>query len=192
MSSQKMFWLPDITKKILGGQEFLATLTTEEMSWVSDQLATKSVNEKIKRMVLAGKTPTKEEQDVMTDVFKKDFVKSGSKQLLKILKDEFNDVEIRMGINVAGKQKNLADLSDKVLSIFQFAIANPQAFQVAMENPALAGSFEKILEFSGLSIADFSTLSQATSQPLTPEQAQGGQPTPELALTAQNGETATA
>jgi len=186
----RKFIIPDIAKEITSGKKFLATLTTEEMSWVADQLATKYAHDKIKDLILKDKMPTTEEQEVMMEVFKKDFVRGGNKRLIEILKDEFKGVEIKMGINIAGKQKNLADLSDKVLSIFQFAIANPQAFQVAMQNPALSKSFEKILEFSGLSIADFSTLAQSpVASPLQPQQ-EGGQ-TPELALNStQNGEGA--
>jgi hypothetical protein len=63
-----------------------------------------------------------------------------------------------MGINVAGKQKDLAILSDKLLSVFQFVLANPAGFQQAMQIPALAKSFSDILEFSGLSQVDFSSL----------------------------------
>ena len=50
--------------------------------------------------------------------------------MLEILKDEFKNIDIKMGINVAGKQKDLVNLSDKLLSIFQFIFANPQGFQI--------------------------------------------------------------
>jgi hypothetical protein len=114
-------------------------------------------------------------------MFRETFKKTGNKQMLKILKDEFKGVELRIGINVANKQKNLADLSDKVLSIFQFVFANPQAFQQAMQIPALSKSFSDILEYSGMSIGDFSTLVNVPPPQLTTEQ-----PATELALTTQN------
>jgi len=63
-----------------------------------------------------------------------------------------------MGINIAGKQKELAAISDKLLSVFQFILSNPQAFQVAMQNPSLAKAFNDIMEFSGLNPSDFSML----------------------------------
>jgi hypothetical protein len=90
-------------------------------------------------------------------------------------------VEIKIGINIAGKQKDLVNLSDKLLSIFQFIFANPQGFQQAMQIPALAKSFENLLEFGGMSIADFSSLMSPPTQPVvSPMQPQ--QKAPELAL----------
>lgn len=156
--------IPDIKKGILKGKKFLATLSNEELTWVVDQVTTKLVNERIKELVLQGKLVTKEEQDLLTQTLKEAFMKKGNKHLLEILQKDFEDIEIRIGINVANKQKNLADLSDKLLNIFQFVFANPQAFMSAMQIPALAKSFENLLEFSGMSIGDFSSLLQAPPQ----------------------------
>ena len=81
------------------------------------------------------------------------------------MKGEFKGISIKMGINIANKQKNLVNLTDKILSIFQFAFANPQQFQQAMQIPSLAKSFNDILEFSGLNQADFASLIQPPKQP---------------------------
>lgn len=177
--------IPDIKKEILKGKKFLATLSTEELTWIADQIAISESNKRIKEMILSGKVVTKEEQTLLIQVIKESFLKKGDKHLIEILKGEFEDVELKMGINVAGKQKDLALLSDKLLSVFQFIFANPQGFQQAMQVPALAKSFENILEFSGMSIANFSTLLQAPIQPIS--QQLGGQPQqqgqqPQLAL----------
>lgn len=153
--------IPDIVKEILKGQKFLATLSTEELTWMSDQLATNYANSKIKEKIFNGEVPTEEEKQLLIKTFKDGFLKNGNKRMLEILKDDFKDVEIKMGINVANKQKDLVNLSDKILSIFQFVFANPQAFQQAMQIPALAKSFQDILEFSGLNQSDFLTLMQA-------------------------------
>ncbi len=156
--------LPDIKKQILKGKKFLATLSTEEMQWISDQVVANLVNRHIKDIILTGGIITKEEQDALTQKLKQDFLKKGNKHLLEILKGEFEDIEIKMGINVAGKQKDLVQLSDKLLSIFQFIFQNPAGFQQAMQIPALAKSFENLLEFGGMSIIDFSSLLQAPVQ----------------------------
>lgn len=162
--------LPDIKKEILKGKKFLATLTTEELNWVADQMSIIQSNEIIKDAILYnGKVVTKEEQDVLIQVRKQSILKSGNKQLVEILKGEFDDVEIKMGINIAGKQKDLAGLSDKLLSLFQdiFAkeMAAPGSFGMMMQNPAMAKTFENILEFGGMSIANFSSLLAASMQP---------------------------
>jgi hypothetical protein len=157
--------IPDIKKEILKGTKFLATLSAEELNWVADQLATNHANNKIKEKLLKGEIVSEEEQTILKQTFKETFAKGGNKQLIEILKGEFEDVEINMGINIAGKQKDLAMLSDKLLSIFQFIFANPAGFQQAMQMPALSKAFQDILEFSGLNQADFATLMMAQGQP---------------------------
>jgi len=161
--------IPDIVKEITKGTEFLATLSVSELTWVSDRLATNKTNQEIKKRMLKKDATlmTKEDSDAFSALVKSDFLKKGNEHILEVLKGELNDIETRIGINIGNKQKNLADLSDKVLSIFQFVFANPQQFQQAMQIPALANSFSDILEFSGMSIADFSGLINA--QPLQVE-----------------------
>lgn len=171
--------IPDIVKEITGGKKFLASLSTEELTWVADQLANNYANSKLKESILDFKKPlmTEEEKNVLRDQFKTEFFKGGNKKLLEIIKGELDGVEIKMGINIAGKQKDLVQLSDKILSIFQFAFANPGAFQQAMQIPALAKSFQDILEFSGLNQSDFMSLMQSTPvQQQAPVQGQGEQP----------------
>lgn len=175
--------LIDIKNKILEGKKFLATLTTEELQWIAEQMSIVESNQIIKDAVLyKSKVVTKQEQDALIQIRKAAILKRGNRQLVEILKGEFEGIEIKMGINIAGKQKDLVQLSDKLLSIFQFIFANPQGFTQAMQIPALAKSFENILEFGGMSIADFSSLlvpppniAPAQGQPVQGAQ---GQPSP--------------
>lgn len=170
--------IPDMVKEITSGKEFMATLSAEELTYVADQLVTKQVNAEIKDMLLSGKVMTAEEQAELVAIKKDLFLKTGNKQLLKIAKKEFKGIEIKVGVNIANKQKNLADLSDKVLSIFQFVFANPAQFQQAMQVPALSKAFGDILEFSGMNIADFSSLINTNILP-QPEQ-EGGEESPKI------------
>lgn len=171
--------IPDIKKEILKGKKFLASLTNEELNWIAERLANVEANQIIKDAILYhGKYVTKEQQDALIEVRKQANLKKGNRQLVEILEKEFEDVEIKMGINVASKQKDLAQLSDKLLSIFQFIFSNPAGFQQAMQIPALSKSFENILEFGGMSIGDFSTLLNvppAAQQPMQ-QPVQGQQP----------------
>lgn len=175
--------IPQMIREITKGKKFMATLTSDEMKWVREQLATNYANKKIKERILdfSKPMPTKEEQEMIKQTFKNDFGKKGNRVHLEILKDEFKGAEIRMGINVANKQKDIAALSDKLLSVFQFIFANPQAFQQAMQSPALAKSFNDILEYSGLNQSDFMTLMEAP-EPVEQPAPQGQQP--QMALSA--------
>lgn len=177
--------IPYIKREILRGKKFLATLTADEMRWISERLADKYVNTKFVDSMIGGKIPTKEAEQMFRDEFMQKFSKMGNTQLIEILENEFEDAEINIGINVSGKQKDLANLTDKVLSVFQFIFTNRQAFTQAMQIPALAKAFDDLLEFSGINPADFSTLMQATNTTIqNPTQgAQGGQvPAANLAL----------
>lgn len=160
--------IPDIVKEIVKGQEFLATLTAAELSWVTDQLAEQFATQQQKRSVIDGQLP--EEREMLKQVYKERFAKKGKRHLIKILKDEFKDIDIKMGINIANKQKDLAVMSDKILSIIQSAIANPQNFQLALQNPAMAEALNDVLEFSGMNQVDFLALTTPpkVEQSITP------------------------
>jgi hypothetical protein len=176
-------------KEMLQGKEFIATLSTEELTWVAEQLAFNLAEERIHDLVInKGKMVSEADREALRQVVKETFLKKGNKHLLKVLKDEFKDVEIKMGINIANKQKNLSDLSDKLLSIFQDIFAKemqaPGSFSRMMQNPAMAKSFENILEYGGMSIANFSTLLQAPQmQPVEQPQQAGQAPAPAPQLT---------
>ena len=119
------------------------------------------------------------EKDVLMQEFLTSFSKKGNKHVLKILKDEFRGVEVKMGINIAGKQKDLATLSDKVLSIFQFVFANPQAFQQVLKLPGMERAFSDILEFSNIDPVSFSQLAKSVPAPVS-EQPPTSSQVPEL------------
>lgn len=168
--------IPDIIREITKGKKFMATLSNEELQWAAEETAQRKTFRRVADLILENKVDVNAEtQATFEQLFKKDFLKKGNKQLTEILKGEFADMEVKMGINIAGKQKNLADLSDKLLSIFQYVFQNPQAFMQAMQIPALAKSFENLLEFSGMSIGDFSSLLKPIEQPAQPMQQQAPQ-----------------
>ncbi len=175
-------WLiDDMIKEITGGKKFLATLSTDELSWIADTIATNEANKKTVEAILNHGPMTPEAQAALMDFNKKIFLKKGNKHLVEAIKGEFEGFSKRVGISVANKQKNLADLSDKLLSIFQFVFANPQGFMQAMQIPALAKSFENILEFGGMSIGDFSSLLKPAEQPTQPTTPQTFTPTTQIA-----------
>ncbi len=178
--------IPKMTKKMLSGKTFLAELSMDELNWVSEQIAICETKKEFMKKMFNGELVTKEMQDTMVEDMKKKILKKGSKHLIEILKDEFKDVAIEIGINIAGKQKNLANISDKILSIFQFIFANPTAFQQSMQIPALAKSFNDIIEYSGLNQVDFSSLLSAPI--LQPQQAPQQPPVaPENLMAQTNG-----
>lgn len=159
----------NMVKEMNKGHEFLATLSSEEMAWVSEQFAESYASKEQVQDVLNGRELRDKEQLKQECIQR--FTKKGNKHLFKIMKDEFRDIEIKMGISIAGKQKDLAAMSDKVSSILQTVLANPQSFLMAMQIPGMADKFADVLEFSNINQVDFAALikkmneQQAASQP---------------------------
>lgn len=166
--------LPDIKKEILAGKKFLATLSGDEMDWVSEQLAVNAWNEEYFNRVMADGQFQEGEMEAFIQQKKDEFRKKGSQHLLEVLKGEFADVEMSIGINVAGKQKDLAAMSDKILSIIQFAMANPQGFEQVMKMPSMADNMDTILEYSGVNPSSFYGLTKKMKELPQPQ----AQPSP--------------
>ncbi len=148
--------IPHIQKKITEGFKFLSELSLEELQYVTETLVTNQVNARIKKMVMEGTVPSQEEVDVLKETLTEQFRKKGNKHFIEALKGEFKGVPLGVKVSVAGKSKNLAVAVDKISNIFRFAFSNPQGFAQVMQIPGMGKSFNQILEFSGLSPADFS------------------------------------
>lgn len=172
--------LKDIKREILSGKKFLATLSGDEMDWVSEQLAVNAWNDEFFNKVIGQQDFQDGEMEAFIEKKKDEFKKKGSQHLLELLKGEFDDVEMSIGINVAGKQKDLAAMSDKILSIIQFAMANPQGFEQVMKMPSMSDNMDTILEYSGVSPSSFYSLTKKMKElpvasPVQP------QPNPQMA-----------
>ena len=147
--------IPKIVKEINQGTEFLADLDMDEMNYVADLLVVNEVNKRIVERILNGEIVYPEEIEKMKLEVKDAFMKGGNKRFMKALKDELKDAPVDVKVVVAGKQKNVAQLTDKLTNIFRFVFSNPQGFVEAMKMPGMAKTFNQILEASGLSPADF-------------------------------------
>lgn len=186
---RKVF-IPDMVKELINGKKFLATLTQKEMEWVAENLSEATANRQQIDQLLSGTIP--EDIALLKSQIKTNFYKQGNKQLFEVLKGELDGIELKIGIDVAGKQKDLAGMTDKILSIFQFVFANPQGFQQAMQIPGMSNAFDDILEFSGISPADFSSMTTPMPSPLQPQQPQATQQSPVAQLQQQYAQQNTA
>lgn len=167
--------IPEIKREIVKGKKFLASLSSDEMQWVMEQLAENYAARERNEDVLNGLFPR--ETEALKEEFKQNFAKQGSNHLLEILKGEFDGIEMRIGINVAGKQKDLAGLSDKVLSIFQFVMSNPRGFQQGMQIPGMADAMNSILEYSNVNQSAFMDFTKKLADTQVQQESQQGQMT---------------
>lgn len=164
--------IPYIIDEITKGQKFLSELSTEEMQYVSDRIVDNLTRKAISESIFRGEVITQEQIDLFKNQTREKFFKGGNKRFLEILKDDFKNKTVRVKINVAGKQKNLELMTDKLVNIFRQIIANPQGFQQVMQIPGMSKTFNDILEYSGLSPVYYSGIMNIPAQNVQPQEMQ--------------------
>lgn len=164
--------LPHIAREIVNEQNFFAELSADELQAVSEAVVNKSVNDKIKERILNGELIDLQEIEIEKVRARDEFLRGGNKRFIKILKGEFENAPLDILTNIAGKQKNLALLTDKMVNVLRQFIATPQIRQ----DPEMVKLLNQILESSGMSPIFFGP----SRQPIAPG---GGatQPLAELA-----------
>src|SRR3990167_8522979 len=170
-------YIPKIQKKITQGVKFLSELSLEELQYVKERVVENQANKRIKEIVLSGGTITQEEIDVFKELTREQFKKKGNKHFIEILKNDFRDAPLAVKVSVAGKSKNMGAYVDKLSNVFRTIMVNPTILQ----NPAMAGLWNQIIEASGLDPVDFSSFQEEPEQkiakpvqietPKTPEMA---------------------
>ncbi len=154
--------IPYITREISAGQEFLAELDSDELQSVSDSVVTNEANRIIKEMILKGEVIYPDQIEEYKQKVMESFLKGGNKKFIEILKGELKNDPIDVYVNIAGKQKYLAQYTDKLVNIFRQIIAAPGV----LDDPRMAKIFNEIIESSGLSPIDFYSKPQQSAEPL--------------------------
>ncbi len=155
------------------GDKWLDELSLQELQEVAEKVSTNSSNKRIKDMILSGKMVSPQDQEVMRQVIKEEFMKGGKKRFMEIMKDEFKNLPLDVDFTIAGKQKNLAESVSKLNAVFRAVFANPAILQA----PGMGELFNDILENSGLSPINFSSLTQ-TQPPQNAQPQPGAVPSP--------------
>lgn len=166
--------LPYISRQITNGTTFLSTLELSELQEISDSLSTITKNDYIKKKILAGESIDPQVVGQLGDDTKAQFMKGSNKRFIKILQGEMKSAPIDCEVVVAGAQKDLSAITDKLTNIFRTIMANPSVLQ----DPMMAKLFNQILESSGLEPLDYSGM----KPPAQPPQGQPPQPTPQAQL----------
>lgn len=138
--------LPQLSKEIVKEQNFMEELSIDEMQKVVESVMDKKANEFKKRMILGLQDIDDEMVDLYKETVKAEEIKKGNKRFFKILADEMKDEKISVMTNIAGKQKNLALLTDKLVNVLRQYISTPQL----REDPEMVKLLNTILESSGL------------------------------------------
>jgi len=158
--------LPYIARQITKDQRYLDELSMDEMQEIADKMSVNESNKFVKEKILNGEIISREEVEAFKQQAKTEFMKS-NKKFIEILEGDMKDIKLKVKVNVAGKQKDLAGRADSLSNIFRNVFSNPAILQY----PPAAKVFNQILEASGFSSVDF-TLPQLQQAPQIPQQAQ--------------------
>ena len=151
--------IPYIVEEINEGQEFLSELDLDEMQEIAERMAQNQAEEILKNKVLNGKAIREGEREELKEKIKEEFMAGGNKKLIQAVKDELEDSPVDIEISIAGKQKYLAGMTDKLVNVLRFMLStyNPQTGTFAVfDDPRMMKLFEQIIEYSGLNPLDFS------------------------------------
>lgn len=172
-----------LVKDMNKGVKFSEDLSVDEMQEIATTIATNMANDRIKEGMMAGRMYTEQDKQTMIDITKQKFMKTGSKQFMEVLKGELDDIPVKVFVNIAGKQRYMAQNADKISKLIGNILQNPQAFATI---PGLAKSYNQLLEESGMSAIDFSSITAGVQQnpqtqganiksPVTPSELQNNQ-----------------
>lgn len=161
--------LPSLIKDMNAGKDFSEELTLEEMQSISEAVSTNLTNETIKEKMLSGEIVTQAEVDTVKQFYKDNFSKDGNRKFFSILKGELDEIPIDVYVNVAGKQKYMAQNADKLTNIIREIVRNPQVFN---QIPGIAKAYNELIENSGMSPIDFTTVT-APALPAPNPQSEG-------------------
>lgn len=148
-------WLVD---ELNTGKKFSEELTLDEMMEIGEAIARNKAEKRIVEMILEGKMIAQGEKEQLIETYKQEFARGGNRKFFETIKGEFESIPVSVFVNVAGKQKYLAQHADKITNIIREVIRNPQAFT---QVPGIAKSFNQLMEASGLSPIDFSSMVKA-------------------------------
>lgn len=175
-----MDWIiPHIAREITKGAKFLSELSMKELQWVTERVVECETQNMIKEKILNGEIIDEQVEEEYRLAVKEQFMKKGTKHFIEILKGEFKSAPLAVKVSIAGS-KLLDVMTDKIVNLYRFAFSNPQGFAQVMQIPGMAESWNKILEFSGLSQVDFSGMDEflAKMQEQQAPQVPPGQPSP--------------
>lgn len=144
-----------LVKEMNNGVKFSEDLSLDEVQEIAETISNNMADDRLKEIILSGKIMSQEEKDLFKETVKASFMKGGSKRFMELLKGELEEVPVKVFVNVAGKQRNMAQNADKISKLVSNILANPQAFATI---PGLAKSYNQLLEESGMSPIDFTQI----------------------------------
>ncbi len=159
-----MDWvIPDLAREVSKEQTFSADLDFNEMQEIVESVVINEANKFVIEKILNGDLVDEAVVEQKKQEIRASFMRN-SKKFIKIIEGEMKKAPVGVKVNIAGKQKDLVGMTDKLTNVFRQIMAAPQI----LENPQMAKIFNQILETSGLSPVDFGGFKAPVQQPQQP------------------------
>jgi DNA-binding transcriptional regulator YiaG len=157
--------IPILSVEMRKGYKWLDELSVDELQATVSNVVENETNNKIKTEMINGRLMTQEEIDQYKALVEQMHMGKSTK-FIELLEDELEGLPMDIKINVAGRQKDLSKMTDKLTNIFREVIVNPQVLQ----DPNAKKAFNEILEYSGLNPINFkvSTIQQPALEAIAP------------------------
>ena len=153
--------IPHIVREIVNGKTFLSTLTSDQMEYVMKKVPRSRAVKRQWDDIVDGKIP--QDLAVLEEEERQKLVQNGNQQILKILKDEFKNVRMKVKVRVSSTQKDMAAFTDKLVNILrQYWTLPPEV----KNDPTTKHLLNLVLESSGLSPASLGQLTAIQETPL--------------------------
>ncbi len=137
------------------GIKFSEELTLDEMMEIGETIATNKAERKIKEMILNGEIVNPGDKEQLIQFYKEQFKKGGNRKFFETVKGELDSIPVSVMVNIKGKQRYMAQNADKISNILRTIMTNPQGFS---QIPGIGKAFNQLLEESGMSPIDFSSI----------------------------------
>ena len=148
--------LKHIQAEITNDQSFLMELSADEMMEIAEKGSENQKNKYLIEKVLNGQAIKPGEAEEQKAKVLEAFTKGGNKKFINILKEDFKKTPTAVKTNIKSKQKELALITDKMVSFVRQVLQTPQIRQ----DPEMIKWTNSILESSGLSPIMFSAMPQ--------------------------------
>lgn len=151
-------WILDfLVDDMNGGKAFSEELTSDEMIEISELMASNQAEKQVVDSILKGKKVNESDRQNLISLYKEQFIKGGNRKFMEVVKDELKSIPLDVYVNIRGKQRYMAQNADKITNIIREIMRSPQAFS---QIPGLGKAFNQLLEESGMSSIDFTSITR--------------------------------
>lgn len=152
--------MPYLKKKLQQEHTLTSDFTVDELVTLDESFVSYNVNEKLKQMILSGKTVSQEMIDTLRNQLTSFITETKNVRGLKIPKGYYDNVEFKLDIIVTNEQRIKSVYLETLSNILTTVAQNP----AVLTDPKLSQVFNEIMEVAGFSPQRLATITQASSQ----------------------------